>query len=399
MVDTIEIFGAIVQNDGRKILNRIKTPRFLHPFFKDFSFYAEYEKDISKVPESILNIPALSSIIHFAWAMGCDVSVEKIDKTYLNGIEKARAFLKGHSAFEKLSFDSAVSGNVIENNFDGDKKGLLFSGGADSTASYIAHKHEKPQLITIRGIDMPLSWSAFWHRVVDLYKWMDITTIVSNTDEIYTGAHNNYFGSITKIVEGYMPGYSFSINRLGICAPLTVVDGITDLMMSSTYPTREYGDPRFPWSKDRVNVIINEWLSWGDVKVHDVETEYSTTEKIKDLIKPYFDEYGTLLIRSCGHVRFLGPQSHEVFNCTRCDKCQRVIGSLAVSGIDPRTCGFNTTEKTYQQVRLDIEKKTWNPLYLKYHWEEVKRYIPDTIEEDFGGSQAFLEWLRDYEFG
>lgn len=395
---TIEIFDPVLQNTGRRILNHIKVPPHLRPYFEDFVFYAEYERDVSAVPESILNIPALSSIIHFAWAVGCNVVVGEIDKTYFSGIEKSRRFLKEHPAYKNMSFDSIVSGDVIENDFGGDKAGLLFSGGADSTASYIAHRHQNPQLITIRGIDMPLRWSKFWQRVIDLYGWMNPTTIITNTDEIYSGIHQGYFSRKARIVEGYKPGYSFSVNRLGVCAPLTVVEGINELMMSSTYPAREYGDPAFPWSNNRINFKVDEWLSWANVKVHDVETEYSTTEKIKDLIKPYFEKHGTLLIRSCGHVKLLGPRRHEIFNCTHCDKCQRVIGSLVVSGIDPRTCGFNTTEKTYQTIRTDIERKTWNPLYLKYHWEEVRGYIPDVIEGDFGGSRAFLEWLRDYEF-
>ena len=397
-LNEIKIFAPIIQNGGRRVVNRLQIPPVLKKYFKTLNFYVEYEKDVSGVPESILNIPALSSIIHFAWAIGYDISIGKIDKDYVDGAEKALGFLRDHPVFSKMTYPANIYGTTVENSFGGEKNGLLFSGGVDSTASYIAHRHEAPQLITIRGIDMPLSWGAYWNRVVDLYKERDITTIVTNTEEIYTKLHWHYFTVRARIVEGYMAGYAFSINRLGVCAPLTVTEGIGNLMMSSTYPSREYGDSRFPWSKDRINAIIDEWLSWADVHVHDVEREYSTTEKIKDLIKPYLENHDTPLIRSCGHVGFLEPQKDKVFNCTRCDKCQRVIGSLAVSGIDPRTCGFNTTEETYRTMAYELENNVWNPIYAKYHWSEVKRHLPAVIEDDFGGSRAFLEWLRDYEF-
>lgn len=395
MKDTITIHDATIQNDGRKITNFIEATPNAQRFFKSNIFWAEYDRSITDVPLSILNIPALSTIIHFAMAVGCDVSIGEVDKTYLKGIEKTKKLLRYHPGFQAMSFDCTVHAEPIENTFNGDKKGMLFSGGVDSTSSRIAHLHEKPTLIFIRGIDMPLSWKAFWHRVVDHYKHLGLRTIESNTEEIY-GLQHAQLGK--NIMEGYMPGYSFSINRLGVCAPLTVAEGIDTLMLSSTYPEREYGDPDYPWTRNRVNWIIDEYLSWADVEVYDVEGEYTTTEKIQQLIKPHFQEHGPSTIRSCGHVRFLGTVNTIWFNCCRCDKCQRVIGSLAVSGVDPRTCGFPTTPKTYEQMRFDTEKLVWNPFYLYYHWKEVQRLIPDEITEDFGGSKAFLEWLRGHRF-
>jgi len=177
-----------------------------------------------------------------------------------------------------------------------------------------------------------------------------------------------------------------------------VVEGLGELILSSTYPSREYGDERYPWSKDRIGSIIDEYLSWANIWVHDVQQEYSTTEKIRRFIKPYFDEHDPLLIRSCGHKILLNPRRFKVFNCSRCDKCQRVIGSLVVCGVDPSICGFEVNEEIYGKIRNDIETTYWNPIYLKYHWEEVKKYIPDEITEDFNGSRRFLEWLREYEF-
>jgi len=191
-LNEIKIFAPIIQNGGRRVVNRLQIPPVLKKYFKTLNFYVEYEKDISGVPESILNIPALSSIIHFAWAIGYDVSVSKIDKTYLEGVEKSLSFLRDHPVFSKMTFPCGVLGRVEENSFGGERKGMLFSGGVDSTASYINHRHEDPQLIMIRGIDMPLSWGAYWNRVVDLYKSMNITTIVTNTEEIYTQLHWHY---------------------------------------------------------------------------------------------------------------------------------------------------------------------------------------------------------------
>ena len=54
--------------------------------------------------------------------------------------------------------------------------------------------------------------------------------------------------------------------------------------------------------------------------------------------------------------------------------------------------------KTYEKMRRDILQDEWNPIYLKYHFEEVRRMLPPVVEEDFAGSRGFLEWLRGYDF-
>jgi len=71
---------------------------------------------------------------------------------------------------------------------------------------------------------------------------------------------------------------------------------------------------------------------------------------------------------------------------------------LTVNGIDPNTCGFHVTPETYEKIKTDIINETWNPEYLKYHWEEIKRSLPSVITENFNGSEDFLEWLRGYKF-
>jgi len=305
VVAEIIIHNASVQDNGKKITNLLEVTPELKPFLKTNLFWVEYDRSIADVPMSILNIPALSTVIHFALAVGVDVIMSEVDSRYLEGIEQTKKLLKYHPGFDGLNLKSTVKANPVENNFpDMDGKGLLFSGGVDSTASYIAHKHEDPALIFIHGIDMPLGWKEYYNRVVEHYK----------------------------------------------------------------------------------------------VDVHDVEEDYTCTDKIVKLIKPHFEEHGPTTIRSCGHVRYLGEVNTTQFNCCQCDKCQRVIGALAACGIDPRTCGFSTTPQTYRKMLFDTSKGVWNPIYLKYHWSEVQPYIPDEIEEDYGGSRQFLEWIRGHRF-
>lgn len=397
----IRIGDAVLDKGGRRVSNSIEIPPSFSRYFSSLNFYVEYENDVSQVPLSILNIPALSSIIHFAWAIGCDVHIGEADREYLRGLETVRRILSRQLGFEVLDLRSSVEvDKEVENSFEAKGKGLLFSGGVDSTASYIANIHAYPKLITIWGMDVPTDWTDFWDKVTEKYAWMGPLKIKTNSDEIYRlndlwslGAKR---ASTKGLIEGYRPTYSFFVNMLGICAPLTVLEGIGELMFSSTYPSRQYGDPNYPWAWQRASFILAQHFRWGGIRCREVEHEYTTNEKVKYFIKPYFKEQGALTLRSCGHRRLLEKHKLERLNCSECDKCGRVIGMLIVNGVDPNTCGFQATAETYEMIKASIVEKLWNPTYLKYHWQEIQDFIPETIIEDFSGSKRFLEWLRDY---
>jgi len=397
----IVIDDSILTNEGKRVTNQITTPPKLRHFFKTTEFYVEYDKDVSGVPLGILNIPALSSIIHFAWAVGCDVTIGELDETYLQGLEKTRLLLKDHQGFESLKFTTSIKvENIVKNSFNNltGSKGLFFSGGCDSTAAYIKYCEDNPKLIMIWGLDIPTAWKKLWEKTTAKYSWMNILKIKTNTEDMYNRSMSNGLDSLgSSIQEGYRPGYSFSFNTFGVTAPLTVVEGINDLMLSSTYPSREYNDLRYPWANRRPNHIIDEYMGWSNVKTRDVLCEYSTNEKIKHLIKPYFEEHGPLFLRSCGFRVYLERRKFKRLNCLECDKCERVIGMLIVNGIDPNICGFRIFRDTFDRIKNNIKNKRWNQKYLKYHWKEIKTSISEKINQDINGSREFLEWLRTYE--
>ncbi len=96
----IRIQNATLHKDGTRIENYIHVfDKRLHKYFKSFHFYAEYDHDVSNVPLGILNIPALSAVVHFAWAVGINVEVGEIDETYLQELEKVRQIYAENSGY------------------------------------------------------------------------------------------------------------------------------------------------------------------------------------------------------------------------------------------------------------------------------------------------------------
>jgi hypothetical protein len=393
---------AILTDGGRRIENTYTISPELKPYFVDTKFYVEYPRSVSEVPKGILNIPALSTVVHFAVAVGADVEVQgEVDAEYLKAAGEAQAYLKTAPGFESLKCITRVSGEAVRTPaYDAPRTGLLFSGGSDSTCSWVKRRAENPLLYMVWGLDVLTWWPEFWEKIrakyVDELHIPNLRIVKSNTEDLY--ATNQLYSLGAKLTEGYRPTYSFSVNALGLLAPLTYLDGVGLLQLSSTYPSRHYLNSQYPWARYRPSFIVNQFWRWGNTRCAEVDHEYSTTEKIRYFLKPHVDAGNTVFLRSCGNRKLLQEQGLKNLNCGYCDKCQRTIGMLAVNGIDPRRVGFPVNDAVWARTRSDIEGRKWNPVYLKYHWEEVKGLILDPLTEDFGGSRAFFNWLKTHRF-
>ena len=86
---------------------------------------------MTNVDKSILYIPIVSSIITVAWAVGADIYIKELDKTYLNSLSKIKLVFE--KWYPQFSFSTNIyAENFVSNQFNGERYGLLFSGGVDS---------------------------------------------------------------------------------------------------------------------------------------------------------------------------------------------------------------------------------------------------------------------------
>ena len=334
----IRIDEAVLKDGGRRIENLIHPDPEYASYFVDTKFYVEYPESVERVPKALLNIPALSTIAHFAVAIGAEVEVGEVDAEYLKACGNAQDYLRTTPGFESLKCATKITGKPVKTSYEAPNQGLLFSGGSDSTCSWIKRRYEDPRLYLIWGLDIPTWWPEFWEKIREKYRWMNPRIVKSNTEDLY--ATNRLYALGAKLTEGYRPTYSFSVNALGVTAPLTYLDGVGLLQLSSTYPSRHYLNPRYPWARYRPSFIVNQFWRWGSTRCAEVDHEYSTLEKIETFLKPHVDAGNKVFLRSCGHRKTLMEQKLQNFNCCLCDKCQRTIGMLAVAGIDPHVVGF-----------------------------------------------------------
>jgi len=393
---TIRIQNATLHKDGKVIRNYIHVfDKELHKYFKTFQFYTEYPHDVSKVPLSILNIPALSSVTAFAWSLGLNLEIDELDETYFEGIENARLINQSNNFLKPISFKTElIAKKTVRNESDiNGKEGLFFSGGLDSLASFLLRK--PPVTIMYWGYDIPLNWEAFWKKVIKEYADINPLPVKTNSYDLFN-KEEVHSGIGQKLPVDLWSSLAFSIHTFGVSAPIAV-DRVDSLIMASTYPSRWLNHPDYPFL-NRPQLYANQHLGFADVKTSDVEHELNRVDKVKRIIKPNFEKEGYRTIRTCGHIEMLRSRKRkDLINCCTCYKCLRTIGNLVAGGVDPNKCGFHVDESTYKKIKSVLTSKVGNVKRIHAYWRPIKRGIPAKIEKDFKGSRKFLEWLRGYD--
>jgi len=396
------LFGKYIRIDnvsvnGRQIIFRFSCSRRLRKYFHSNTFYIEYDTAIDNVNKSLLTIPAVSVLIPIAWATGANLYVEELDETYLRSLEKVKAVMKKwHPNF---SFHTNIKAQKeIPNKFLNKDHGLLFSGGLDSTVSYIKNRVRKPHLISIFGFDIPTQKAALWKKIEGTItefankEHVPIHFIKSNVMELLNDPLLNVeFGRCWWV------RVSHGLTTIGLCAPLTA-KSIGTILIASTRGPQHPGEIRYPLGS---SPLIDEKISWADVRViHDCY-RLNRQQKIKHVLKPFIENEYHPILRVCTN-----PLRQDL-NCNQCHKCLKTMTGLVLEGIDPNKCGFNMTDKTLTTLKqsfLNREYEVFEHDFVSpgFIWrtdelKDIQTEIPQSLNSNLYNSEQFFEWFRNFD--
>ena len=375
---------------------KLSYPKSIQKYFSSDYIYAEYSTKIDCVDESILNIPAVSALVPFAWAVGVDLSVKKLDKTFFESLSKIRPIMeKWHSNF---SFSTKIEvEEIVSNQFSNKEFALLFSGGLDSTVSYIRNRDKKPQLISIRGLDVPIKRPFLWKNVKKQLtafasqENLKIHFIKSNVRELF-------FENLLSVEFGqsWWVRVSHGLVTLGLCAPLTG-QGFGTVLIASTRGPQFPGEVRYPLGS---SPLIDEKISWADVRViHDCY-RFNRQQKIRHVLKPFIETEYHPILRVCTDLL-------QDLNCSQCHKCLNTMAGLVLEGIDPNKCGFRMTDKTLTTLKQSFLNREYEIFAHDFvapefiwridDWKEIQTEIPQNLKHNLYNSKQFFNWLRDFD--
>jgi len=383
-----------------KLINKTSNASFFKLFYSNDLFkyfnsdivFVKYDKNIGHVNNSILHIPVIANVVQLSWAVGADLYLDELDKTFFESLQVIKENMK--VLYPGFSF----AGNIyvdkkVDNQFLNNSVGQLFSGGVDSFATYIKHMKEKPALFyyLIYGSNHPIQ-KLLSDKINEFAKreGLSIYLIESNIMAFINEKEliNDYRQCLPS--DSWWAGVQHGMGTVALCAPLTSICNVNKVYIASAGLKNLANGLNDPWGS---HPQIDNNVSWADVTVYHDGFEWSRQEKINFAIYEYIKETGVYpQLTVCNNL------NREVsLNCSKCEKCYRTIIGLAVKGIDPNLCGFVVNNDTFNEIKFDLinQKFKFNIATLNL-WKEIQDNIPDDTNLDVCGSKKFFLWFKTF---
>jgi hypothetical protein len=370
-----------------------------------------YDISVEGVDTGILYIPFVATVLPVTWLAGGEISVRELDAEYLRSVMLIQDMMKKWRP--AVSFSTRIIAGKTKTNVFADegRRGLLYSCGLDSTASFLMNKEHLSTLVMLGGTeDMPLRDKGYWERVQRLasafakVNGVSLHFVETNWLKQLNASHltQDFAASLAAPGRKDDVGYweeVFRMALLGICAPVTVRERLGTLLMASTFPTETLA------SLDRVGPV-EESLAWGDLAVARDSKSLSRQQKIRTVFAPYCkSNEGQIPLRVC-HPIHLEKNRHlrqrGVLNCGECQKCCRTIVGLALDGIDPQGCGFERDTFSADRLRQQLVDRSVRFTGSAFEfWTDIKQHISgrpaQAAEMNPWDCNGFFDWLATYD--
>lgn len=368
--------------------------RSLRRFLTDVDPYVRYSQDVSEVPESVLAVPLLATLCPVAWITGSDLYVDEIDETFLRalpGLQRAFAELYPDAPFAgspTIHYKEAV------NNADGDatpapgegEAGVLFTGGVDSTTTYLQQREKRPHLISVRKETETREKTWKLRRpMIDAFaeeNGLRSHYVETNLKLLFDKFMLNlYYRHLLN--DSWDRTMYFGLGYPGFTAPITYLEGITAIHQSVDYLPHE----DFPNSA-RPRLVEN--LRWANTTVEPVGAGLTRQDKIERIGEQFAGKDTAWRISSCDE----GGETSLC--CNECGTCFHTITGFVVAGYDPADYGFDVDEGTFDRIKAHLNEQEFHADSVKARfWLELQdRADPDRVTHSRAAVE-FVEWFAD----
>ena len=389
MSSSPSIHVSRIDATGTTLECEVRPSPDLQRFFTGEPFRTSYDVSIEDVPEGVLAIPVLAHVCPVAWTQGADVYVEEVDATFAHALEEVKAtLLSMYPHF--LEGGQLKARRTVEVGPDsGDESGLLFTGGVDSTSSYVRHREEEPTLISVRGWTITPKpgdddkWNDLQSRVSAFADERGLETAFLESNMLSFLDHPMVLAHFGHLVDGgWYSSVGHGLGLLGLCAPLAHARGMAHLYVAATH----WEGVDLEWGS---RPDIDDHVRFSGTQCHHDVYDLTRQERL-DLIADYVESDAPELTLQTCNIRMDG-------NCSRCEKCYRTAIGLRLSGLDPNDHGYRFTDSDYPDVRRSFERGEWILGHdERYMWADIRDRVRDT-EPRSAPEREFFAWLEDVD--
>ncbi len=382
----IRLLGPVKKKNDT-ILYCLDFSKDLQEYLFSNWFYVKYERSVRDLEDGVLNIPGVGCLFTLALITGADLIVEELDESFCRSLK----------FFEKVLIkfypDLHFTGKLIVNKpvrITKKNQGcaVMFSGGADSTHLYTKMRHVKPDLYTIIGGTIPVNNKKLIRRFkANIEYFSEKEGVNRNFIETNIGQVLNeglltakYGMNFPQPEPTWWGKVNHGIIPLTVCAPLTVMDSVANLYMSTF--SEVYPDGAHP--------TILDTIFWSGTRVVPDIDEKKRFDKIKEICETYTHNDPSLpKLQIC----IYSPVYSSYLNCGSCDKCLGSILSLMVLGLNPRRHGFPIIENIYNRLEKQAVPKTNTP----NEWVRIQEGVQND-DRLLDSSRHFFKWFKEFQF-
>ena len=362
-------------------------------------FRLKASHSLESVPPSILVIPFLGSLVPLSWIKDCQIIAGEVDEGYMEGVEEVRRAMQ--VAYPSLKFLGSIEAKAVPSvsTWDPNKYCLLYSGGVDSTSSYLRNRSRAPTtLLMIRGTpELRLADEEYWQRSVDRLapalraakaEWHIIETNALDVVDAWALKDKVH----TDEVHSWWENFAHGIFLTSTCAPYTYFSQTGKLLIASSYSpisAKPWGS--MPESDERIR--------WGGLTVTHDSFDITRFEKIRDYLSPFIlSQGGSFPIKLC-----LGKEERlncGKLNCGRCNKCITTALMLLETGVDPARCEFDMSRFSPNDIRVGLENGYLHQDAAPNSWRfitENAHPLSAELESEYKGMSSFLQWLSTWD--
>ena len=344
--------------------------------------------EADKIPEGILSIPFIGTMLGIAMLYQTPIEVKEVDKEYLNTVKKLDAVFK--KMYPKGNLNLVLNANKVtecQNYRGGAKTSVFFTGGVGATSALVETISQKPLLINIAGGDIALSDDKAHEHLENYFKelksnidGLDYCFVKSNCREFFR--EYTFDKMCKKFIDrelwwGYWASIAHIIVMTASVAPVIYAKGITKHYIGSSHSSK---DEAFDGNNEEVINAIN----YAGCKFVSADADLDRNDKVKKIVD-YSNESGIYFkLQVCWH-------KENGLNCCHCEKCYRTTMNVLSAQGDPNKFGLKYDTGKMKEIQLFLET---TPVKLSY-WETTQNVFKK--EADYWNNTE-LAWFVDFKF-
>lgn len=362
-------------------------------YFTTNELFVKYDRDVSNIPEGILTIPFVGSLIALTWVTDSVLWVKDLDLTFYRATSRLKIAYQELYPHYKLGgrlFVARLHKNPVIPKTN--KALLLFSGGMDAHTSCIRNRSKNLLLCNVQGWYDDLNTTD--HAAEADFR--DILKFASEEGRAHAFIKSNFAKVVNttyydrsigkKIGYGWWYGFLHSMAFISTSILIAYLEEISEIIIASSF-----------W--------INTEGVCASYATTDVEFRFCQTGYVKhdgaDINRQQKSQIIVEYQRSIGRPYPMRVCSFNDHNCCECEKCFRSILNIVAEAADIRDFGFYIN-KPLKQHWIDVLQRKGALLCFKYehtlHWVHTIPRMKENYDKLTDEQREFVDWFLSVDF-